>query len=176
MGISTPPTTTDDSKHYTCAPLILVLHNIVFFSSLQLSDLEVVAGENIAITVTLAEYYAVALEDAVLTRINYGPISVSHLQEGCACVLLHVCLLLQTSLSESTKTPSQVFLRNTSHPLNYTPPFQTVELTYTLTVPEGQTRDVCVVFNFTVLPPGDPAGVSLSLNLESSAIYPVSNK
>ncbi len=72
--------------------------------------------------------------------------------------------------------PTQVFESNVSHPLNYVAPFQTIEFTLTLTVPEGETQDVSISFNTTITPPGDPNGVNFTLTLQSIVIHPTASQ
>ncbi len=71
--------------------------------------------------------------------------------------------------------PTQVFESNVSHPFNYVAPFQTIEVTLTLTVPEGETHDVSISFNTTITPP-EPNGVNFTLTLQSTVIHPTASQ
>ncbi len=92
--------------------------------------------------------------------------------------MIYLCndFISQNVLSDKFLIPTQLFQSNITHPLDYVAPFQTIQVTFTLTVPEGITQDVSITFNTTVTSPGDPGSVDLTLTLQSIIIHPTSTE
>jgi len=76
--------------------------------------------------------------------------------------------------TEFSKKPYQVFSSNVSHLLGFVSAGQVMDLTLTLTFPEGVTRDVSVEISVTPGPMGDPD--LFSITLESSDIHPMTER